>query len=283
MMQLDPQQLWLLFFLLLVTGLCIGSFLNVVIYRLPKMLELAWQKEARDFLQLEPAANEQRFNLAFPSSRCPACNAPIKPWQNIPVLSFLFLRGRCAKCKTPISMRYPLVEAATGLASVLLLLQFGPGWQLAAMLVLTWISIALIGIDYDHKLLPDNLTMPLLWMGLLLNSQGLFVSLEQAVFGAAAGYGVLWLVFWGFKLATGKEGMGYGDFKLLAAYGAWFGWMSIPNIILLSSLTGAVIGLLLIALFRHESQKPIPFGPFIAVAAWLTVVYPQYFNIFAYL
>ena len=289
---MDQDLRFLLYFLIvLFSGLSIGSFLNVVIYRLPIMLEKAWRKEAEAFLAAGDEAGDQygeteqqdAFNLAVPPSACPACHARIRPWQNIPLFSYLFLRGRCANCKTTISVRYPLVELVTGIASVLLLLQFGWSVQLAAMLLLTYIGIALIGIDYDHQLLPDNLTLPLLWLGLLVNTQQMFVPLAEAVWGAVAGYLFLWAVFWLFKLVTGKEGMGYGDFKLMAAFGAWFGWQLLPNIVLLSSLTGAVLGSAMIVSKLHEAQKPIPFGPFIVIAAWLSAAYPEYFLVFNYL
>ncbi|HEY9034151.1 MAG TPA: A24 family peptidase [Pseudomonadales bacterium] len=272
--------------LVLVLGLSIGSFLNVVIYRLPIMLERSWRREALAFLAREDeqsGAAEETFNLAVPGSACPHCNTAIRPWQNIPVLSFLLLGGRCAGCSAKISWRYPVVELLTGFVSVLLFLQFGWNGQLLAMLLFSYVCIALIGIDYDHQLLPDSLTLPLLWAGLILNSQALFVPLEHALWGAVGGYLFLWTVFWLFRIVTGKEGMGYGDFKLMAAFGAWFGWAALPNIVLLSSLTGAVLGGLLIVCKLQDAQKPIPFGPFIAIAGWLTAVYPDFFMIFAYL
>ena len=277
------QQPWLLFLFIGVISLCVGSFLNVVIYRLPVMLERQWQQEAQYVLKGEVEEQEQRFNLAVPNSCCPQCKAPIKAWQNIPVLSYLLLAGKCNSCKSPISARYPLVEAFTAVISLLLLQQLGMGWQFVALWGLSFVFIALIGIDFDHQLLPDNLTLPLMWLGLLLNTQMLFVPLLDAVYGAAAGYLSLWLVFWGFKLLTGKDGMGYGDFKLMAVCGAWFGWSVLPNVILVSSAVGAVLGIFLIVLRGRDSQKPMPFGPFIAIAAWLTVVYPQWFNMAKFL
>ena len=277
------QQPWLLFLLVGLVSLCIGSFLNVVIYRLPVMLERQWQQEAKYVLNGEESESEEMFNLAIPNSSCPKCQSPIKAWQNIPVISYLLLRGKCANCKEAISSRYPLVEAATAVACLLLLLQFGMGWQFIAMWGLTLVFIALIGIDFDTQLLPDSLTLPLLWLGLLINTQTLFVPLLDAVWGAAAGYLFLWCIFWAFKLATGKDGMGYGDFKLMAVCGAWFGWQVLPNIILLSSAVGAVVGLALIVINGRDSQKPMPFGPFIAIAAWLSILYPQWFTVMNWL
>ncbi|NRB40087.1 MAG: prepilin peptidase [Pseudomonadales bacterium] len=273
------QQPWLLFLFVGLISLCIGSFLNVVIYRLPIMLQMQWQQEAYFVLEKEQEKEPEKFNLSVPNSSCPKCKAAIKPWHNIPVLSYLMLLGKCHSCKAPISIRYPLVEAVTALVCLLLLAQFGMGWQFVSLWVLTLVFIALIGIDFDHQLLPDNLTLPLMWLGLLLNTQTLFVPLLDAVWGAAAGYLTLWSIFWLFKLVTGKDGMGYGDFKLLAVCGAWFGWAVLPNIILLSSAVGAVLGIVLIVVRGRDSQQPMPFGPFIAIAAWLTVVYPQWFTV----
>ena len=273
------QQPWLLFLFVGLISLCIGSFLNVVIYRVPVMIERQWKQEARFVLEMDEEAEPEKFNLSVPNSTCPKCKSAIKPWQNIPVISYLFLRGKCASCKAPISWRYPFVEAITALACCVLLLQFGMGWQFVALWLLTFVFIALIGIDYDHQLLPDSLVLPLMWLGLLVNTQGLFVPLSQAVWGAAIGYLSLWSVFWVFKLITGKDGMGYGDFKLLAVCGAWFGWSILPNIILVSSAVGAVLGFALILFKGRDSQKPMPYGPFIAIAAWLSVVYPQWFMV----
>ncbi|MFT3928662.1 MAG: A24 family peptidase [Spongiibacteraceae bacterium] len=245
----------------------VGSFLNVVIYRLPKMMELSWRSEC-DFLLngKEPEQPAASFNLAFPASHCPHCNAAIQPWQNIPVISYLILRGRCAKCSTSISARYPIIEAITGVLSAYAAVHFGFSWQLLAALFFLWALLTLTMIDVDHQLLPDQITLPLLWLGLLLNTQHVFVSLNDAVIGAAAGYLVLWSVYHAFKLITGKEGMGFGDFKLLAALGAWMGWQMLPVIILLSSLVGAVVGSLLLALQRKGRSTPIPFGPYLAGA-----------------
>ncbi|MES2883805.1 MAG: A24 family peptidase [Pseudomonadota bacterium] len=252
-------------------GLLVGSFLNVVIYRLPQMMERRWQQEARDILALD-AIEQAPLSLAKPASRCPACGAAIKPWQNIPVVSWLLLRGRAACCGARISPRYPLVELLTGLMSAACAWRFGFGPELAGALLLSWALIALAFIDLDTQLLPDDMTLPLLWAGLLFSLAGGFVALESAVIGAIAGYLSLWLVFWGFKLATGKDGLGYGDFKLLAALGAWLGWQALPQIILLSSVVGAVTGIALIVLRRQQRGAAMPFGPFLAAAGWLALM-----------
>lgn len=266
-------------------GACIGSFLNVVIYRLPIMMQREWQAEAKAVLGVkeQPEASPELFNLAVPRSACPECSAPIKAWQNIPVFSYLFLRGQCHNCHAPISIRYPVVESLAALLAVLLLFRFGLGPEMLALALFTAACMALVGIDIDHQLLPDSLTLPLLWAGLLINTQNLFASLPNAVWGAALGYGFLWAVFWVFKWVTGKEGMGYGDFKLMAAFGAWFGWSILPNTILLSSVMGAMVGLLLIWRKGQSMQTPIPYGPFIIVAGWLTALFPEYVVIFNYL
>lgn len=245
----------------------VGSFLNVVIYRLPKMMDLSWRNECELMLNgKEPEKSETHFNLAFPASHCPHCNAAIQPWQNIPVISYVALRGRCAKCSTAISTRYPIIEVVTGALSAYAAFYFGFTWELLATLFFLWALLTLTMIDVDHQLLPDQITLPLLWLGLLLNTQDLFVSLNDAVIGAAAGYLSLWSVYHVFRLVTGKEGMGFGDFKLLAALGAWMGWQMLPVIILLSSLVGAVVGSLLLALQRKGKSTPIPFGPYLAGA-----------------
>jgi leader peptidase (prepilin peptidase)/N-methyltransferase len=283
-----PQELMLLlFFTVFTVAVCIGSFLNVVIYRLPIMLQMQWHKEARSILIDElaeaDAPVDEVFNLALPHSCCPNCKEKIRFWQNIPILSFLLLRGRCYYCKQPISWRYPAVEFITGVAIVLVFLQYGLSAQFFWLSILTFAFIALVGIDFDHQLLPDAITLPLLWLGLLLNTQALYVSLSDAVIGAAAGYLVLWSIFWLFKLVTGKDGMGYGDFKLLAVVGAWFGWQILANVILLSSVVGALVGGALILLLKRDSQKPMPFGPFLAIAAWLCAMYPSYTSLLNYL
>jgi leader peptidase (prepilin peptidase)/N-methyltransferase len=262
---------------IIVVGACIGSFLNVVIYRLPIMMYRQWRDDVEfqreQDIDLRP--DEKVFNLAVPNSRCSSCGTPIRPWQNIPVISYVFLRGRCASCATPISHRYPLVELATAAASLVVFLHFGVSFECLLALVFTWSLIALTMIDYDHQLLPDSITLPLLWLGLLVNSQAVFAPLHDAVYGAAAGYLTLWSVYWIFRILTGKEGMGFGDFKLLAAAGAWFSWKMLPLIILLSSAVGAITGILLIVLKRQERGRPMPFGPYLAAAAWLAMLYGQ--------
>ncbi len=254
----------------LVLGLLVGSFLNVVIYRLPVMMQNAWAREAAEMAG-EDEPEQPRFDLIKPDSTCPSCSHQIRAWENIPVISYLVLGGKCSQCKTRISPRYPIIELTTGLLSLALAWQFGASVQTAALLVLFWALIALTMIDVDHQLLPDSITLPLLWLGLLLNLGNTFVPLEQAVIGAVAGYLSLWSIYWAFKLLTGKEGMGYGDFKLFAAFGAWFGWGALPLIILLSSLVGAVVGIALIAFMGRERQIPIPFGPYLCGAALVYV------------
>jgi len=254
-------------------GLVVGSFLNVVIHRLPKMMLRDWQAQAREVLELPGEAPDAPFNLLLPHSHCPHCGYQIRPWENIPLLGWLALRGRCSSCRAPISARYPLVELACGLLSAHIAWHYGFGWQAGAMLLLGWGLLAMSLIDYDHQLLPDSLVLPLLWLGLILNNFGLFVSLEDALWGAVAGYLSLWSVYWLFKLLTGKEGMGYGDFKLLAMLGAWGGWQILPLTILLSSLVGAVLGIVILRLRKAESGTPIPFGPFLALAGWIALLW----------
>lgn len=258
----------------LILGLLVGSFLNVVIYRLPIMMQRSWAREAAEITG-QSEVEQPAFNLIKPDSTCPHCEHKIRAWENIPVLSYLLLRGRCAQCRKPISMRYPIIELASGLLSLAVAWQFGASLETAALLIFFWTLIAMTMIDVDHQLLPDSLTLSLLWLGLLLNIDALFVPLREAVIGAAAGYGVLWAVYWGFKLITGKEGMGYGDFKLFAAFGAWFGWASLPLIILLSSLVGAVVGIAMIAVLGRDRQIPIPFGPYLCGAALVYVFWGE--------
>ncbi len=268
----------LLIALLGFVGLLFGSFFNVVIYRLPKMMEASWKYECEVLLSDESDAEEvapPQFNLAVPNSHCPSCNAPVKAWQNIPVLSYVLLRGRCASCKAPIGVRYPLVEFITALLTIFPLLMFGfTGYAVAAILF-SWILLILTVIDIDHQLLPDQLTLPLIWLGLLFNSITGSIPLQDAVWGAVAGYLSLWSVFWVFKLLTGKEGMGYGDFKLLAALGAWLGWQFLPLIILLSSVVGAVFGGAVLMLKRSDSSTPMPFGPYLAGAGWIALFWGE--------
>ena len=280
--ELLAQQLpWLYVALLTILGLLVGSFLNVVIYRLPLMLERSWQQEYQEYFGEETAdattkeVQPERFNLLVPRSACPHCGHPISALENIPLVSWLWLRGRCRDCQAPISARYPLVELLTGLASGCVAWHFTPGWPLYGALLLTWTLIALTFIDLDKMLLPDQLTLPLLWAGLLLNLLGGLASLQDAVIGAIAGYLLLWSLYWSFKLLTGKEGMGYGDFKLLAALGAWLGWQSLPLILILSSVVGAVVGITLMLLRRHQQGNPIPFGPYLAMAGWIALIWGE--------
>ncbi|WP_454911243.1 prepilin peptidase [Stutzerimonas chloritidismutans] len=254
-------------------GLLVGSFLNVVIYRLPVMMQREWRAQALEYLECPPEQISERFNLLLPSSRCPHCDHQVRSWENIPLVSWLALRGKCSSCRAPISSRYPLVELACGLLSGYVAWHFGFTWQSGAMLLLTWGLVAMSMIDIDHQLLPDSLVLPLLWLGLILNNFGLFVSLESALWGAVAGYLSLWSVYWLFKLVTGKEGMGYGDFKLLAMLGAWGGWQVLPLTILLSSVVGAVLGTILLRVQRAESSTPIPFGPYLAIAGWIALLW----------
>ena len=253
-------------------GLLIGSFLNVVVYRLPVMA----QRELDNYIAHEAGKelpHQDRFDLMVPRSACPHCGHRITALENIPIVSWLFLRGKCSACKAPISPRYPIVEAVTGLLSGLLIWHFGSGWLGLASLVFAYFLISMTLIDYDTKTLPDDLTYPLLWLGLLLNLNGTIVPLRDAVIGAMAGYLALWTVYWAFKLVTGKEGMGYGDFKLLAALGAWMGWAALPTIIILSSVVGAVVGIGLIVFARRDRNNPIPFGPYLAAAGMIALLY----------
>ena len=255
-----------------VIGLLVGSFLNVVIHRLPKMMDNDWRSQCAE-LHGQATLDAEVLSLSVPRSRCPQCGHPITALENIPVISWLALRGKCSACRTPISPRYPIVEALTCLLSTLAAVHFGFGWAAAGALLLIWGLMALTFIDYDTQLLPDSITLPLLWAGLLLNLFGTYTDLQSAVVGAMAGYLSLWSVYWGFKLVTGKEGMGYGDFKLLAALGAWLGWQTLPLIILLSSLVGALLGITLIVLAKRGRNVPIPFGPYLATAGLIALLW----------
>jgi leader peptidase (prepilin peptidase)/N-methyltransferase len=254
-------------------GLMVGSFLNVVIHRLPIMMENEWQAQAREYLDQPAPESPPSISLARPASRCPHCGHRIRFYENIPILSYLWLRGTCASCKARISPRYPLVELLTAVLSATVAWHFGFGWQTAGALLLTWSLIALSMIDYDHQLLPDSITLPILWLGLLLSLFPVFADMRSSLIGAIAGYLSLWLVYQLFKLVTGKEGMGYGDFKLLALLGAWMGWQSLPMVVLLSSAVGAVLGGGLILLRGRERSQPIPFGPFLAIAGWIALLW----------
>ena len=261
-------------------SLMVGSFLNVVIYRLPIMMERSWQQEYRSYFSesepptdVTPSWSDEVFNLVKPDSTCPSCGHKIRAWENIPVISYLFLKGKCAKCKVGISIRYPLVELFTAISCTFAAYQFGVTSQALWAVLFTYILVALLFIDLDKMLLPDQLTLPLLWLGLLLSTQNIFVGTTDAIIGAAAGYLSLWSVYWLFKLATGKEGMGYGDFKLLAALGAFTGWQGLPIIILLSSFVGAIAGILIMVIQNKGKSLAIPFGPYLAVAGWLTLLF----------
>lgn len=257
-------------------GLIIGSFLNVVILRVPRMLEIEWQQQAREILEPDREhAPPATYNLILPHSHCPKCKTEIKPWQNIPVFSYLLLRGRCGNCKEPISLRYPAIELLTAGLSMLVAWQMGFGLATAGMLVLTWALVCLSMIDADTQLLPDIIVLPLLWLGLILNSFGVYTDLNTALWGAVAGYLSLWSVYWLFKLVTGKEGMGYGDFKLLAMLGAWGGWQVLPLTILLSSLVGAILGLIILKARGANNSTPLPFGPYLAIAGWIALIWGE--------
>ncbi len=251
-------------------GLLIGSFLNVVIYRMPKMLERQWQQAAKETLDLPLNEDEQeRFNLLVPPSRCPTCKAPIQPWRNIPIVSYLLLKGKCGACHTGISCRYPLVEALTAIVFALVAWRFGYEAKTFAVLAFSAVLLAAIFIDADTQLLPDQLTLPLMWLGLLVNLQGMFTSPQEAIWGAVLGYMSLWTIFQVFKLITQKEGMGYGDFKLLAALGAWLGVSMLPIIILCS----AIVGLIFALIMKVTKDQPMPFGPYLAIAGWCAMMF----------
>jgi len=282
------HNLWLFSAFAFIFAAVIGSFLNVVIHRFPVMMKREWQQECNQYLNeyhhelIAPIANSldkpideypAKYNLVVPGSACPKCKTDIKPWHNLPIFGWLMLKGKCAACNTPISARYPVIELLTGLAVAFLAHQFGPTWEFAFATLLTFVLIALTGIDLDEMLLPDQLTLPLLWLGLMINLNGTFASPTDAIIGAIAGYMSLWSVFWAFKLLTGKEGMGYGDFKLLAVLGAWFGWQMLPIIILLSSLVGALVGISLIITKKINQTNPIPFGPYLAAAGWIAMIW----------
>ncbi|MGB8516756.1 MAG: A24 family peptidase [Gallionella sp.] len=258
-------------------GLMVGSFLNVVIYRLPKMMERGWLQQCAE-LRGEAVEPAPVFNLAVPRSACPNCNHAISAWENIPVLSYIHLQGKCKGCGTAISPRYPIIEAISALLSAYAAWHFGFGLAAVAALLLIWALIALTMIDYDTQLLPDDITLPLVWAGLIVNVFGVLTSLSSAVLGAVFGYLALWSIYWLFKFATGKEGMGYGDFKLLAALGAWMGWQMLPLIILLSSAVGAVVGIALMVALKRGRETPIPFGPYLAGGGLIALFWGQSLN-----
>jgi leader peptidase (prepilin peptidase) / N-methyltransferase len=270
-----------------ILGLMVGSFLNVVIHRLPKMMELGWRQQCAELFRSDaagsqsPASSEDDhglnapYNLIVPRSACPHCNRAISAWENIPIVSYILLRGKCKGCGAAISLRYPVIEAISGILCAYAAWHFGFGWAAAGAMLLIWALLALTAIDIDTQLLPDDITLPLLWAGLLFNLFQVFASLNTAVLGAAIGYLALWGVYWLFKLTTGKEGMGYGDFKLLAALGAWLGWQMLPLIILLSSLVGALVGITLIVALKHGRNIPIPFGPYLAGGGLIALFWGQ--------
>lgn len=262
---------WLLYTAVIFFSLCIGSFLNVVILRLPKMMQQDWRCQCEEFLELsdDQRKNDEQITLSKPASTCPSCGHGIRAWENVPVISYLVLGGKCASCKAGISPRYPIIEAMTALFSVVTILVMGPSEAALWSLLLVWVLIALTVIDFDTQLLPDSMTLPLMWLGLILNYFGVLTEFSSAFWGAVAGYLSLWSVYWLFKLVTGKEGMGHGDFKLLAALGAWLGWELLPAVILLSSLVGAVVGISLMVFRKHGREVPIPFGPYLAAAGLL--------------
>jgi len=278
--------------LAMVLGLIVGSFLNVVIYRLPVMLQRDWKSQCCEYLELNEktvgadktgTAEYKTFNLAKPDSHCPHCKHKVRIWENIPILSYMFLGGRCSSCKKSISLRYPSIELLTGILTTLVVFQFGAAWLTLALLLFTWSLLVLTLIDFDHQLLPDDITLPLLWLGLLVNSvgSGMGISLQDAVIGAMAGYLSLWSVYWAFKLTTGKEGMGHGDFKLLAALGAWMGWQALLPIIILSSVVGAIAGISIILVMGRDKSLPMPFGPYLAGAGFIMLIWgPQVTTIY---
>ncbi|EAW26150.1 Type 4 prepilin-like proteins leader peptide processing enzyme [Alteromonadales bacterium TW-7] len=288
------SQLWFYLTTVGLVSLCVGSFLNVVIYRLPLMMQREWQSECRLLLddelntnQAKPKNTSEPFNLLKPNSTCPKCKTAIKPWQNIPIISWLILKGKCASCSNPISIRYPAIEAINALLSLVVAYTFGATEQALLYIVITWALVALTFIDIDHMLLPDQLTLPLVWLALTAAVAGITITPSDAIMGAAFGYLSLWSVFWLFKLLTGKEGMGHGDFKLLALFGALLGWQSLLTIILLSSVVGAIIGIALLSTQGKDKATPIPFGPYLAIAGWITLLWGNqlqsaYFNLIGY-
>jgi leader peptidase (prepilin peptidase) / N-methyltransferase len=273
---IDNKNIFYIFIFLV--GLSVGSFINVVIFRLPLILKKEWRQQCHEFLELDDKSKDEKFTLSSPASSCPKCQHKIRIWENIPVISYIFLKGKCSSCNTSISIQYPAIEAVTAILSLSIAIQFGVSWQTTVALFLTWSLISLTMIDFHTQLLPDNITLPLLWIGLIVNMFGLFSDLQSSVIGAIAGYMILWLVFHIFRLITGKEGMGYGDFKLLAALGAWMGWQFLPQIIILSSLVGAVIGISMMIFLKHDRNIPIPFGPYLAIAGWIALVWGEKIN-----
>lgn len=265
------------YFSVAILGLLIGSFLNVVIYRLPIMMEKEWRKECRLLLEIDDTeeTSEESFNLVFPGSTCPHCKHKISALENIPVISYLFLKGRCRECKEKISIRYPLVELTSCILTVMVAMHFGVTYQFLLAMVFTWSLLVMSLIDYDHKIIPDDISLPLLWAGIIANMFGMFTDIESSLYGAIFGYLSLWTVYMLFKLLTGKEGMGFGDFKLLAMLGAWLGWQFLPLIIIASSLFGTIVGGGLVLFKSHDRAHPIPFGPYLALAGFISLLYGQ--------
>jgi leader peptidase (prepilin peptidase)/N-methyltransferase len=268
---------WLFYSTVLIIGLCIGSFLNVVAYRLPIIMEREWRSECQQFLDIKPDPDGASFTLSTPASACPHCGHKIRFYENIPLLSYLFLRGRCSSCGVHISLQYPLVEVLTGILSVVVAQRFGVSLHTLAALAFTWILLALTLIDLKKQLLPDSMTLPLLWLGILCALFGLYTDLQSSVVGAMAGYMILWSVYQVFKLVTKKEGMGFGDFKLLAAMAAWVGYAYLPQMILVSAISGSVIGIVML-IFGRAQQQPIPFGPYLAIAGWIALLWGETIN-----
>lgn len=272
---------WLFYSFILFLGLCVGSFLNVVAYRLPLMMERGWKSECYEFLEIEPPEQERNlepFNLSIPASACPNCGHKIRFWENIPVISYLLLRAKCASCKTKISIQYPVVELITGIATLITAYTFGVTLQTVAAVLFTWILMALTLIDLKKQLLPDSITLPLLWLGIFFSFYDVFTDLKSSVIGAMAGYLILWSVYQLFKLLTKKEGMGFGDFKLLAALGAWVGFSYLPQIILVSSVVGSIAGVSMLLIGKTKQQQPIPFGPYLAMAGWIALLWGEKIN-----
>lgn len=272
---------WLFYSSILFIGLCVGSFLNVVAYRLPLMMERDWKNECHEFLELEPVKQDDRLaslNLATPASACPNCGHRLRAWENIPVISYIFLKAKCSSCGSKISLQYPLVELLTGIASLVVAYRFGVSMQTTAALAFTWILFALTLIDLKKQLLPDNMTLPLLWFGIFIAFFDVFTDLASSVIGAMAGYLILWSVYHLFKLLTKKEGMGFGDFKLLAALAAWTGYSFLPQIILVSSVVGSIAGISMLIIGKTKQQQPIPFGPYLAVAGWIALLWGETIN-----
>jgi leader peptidase (prepilin peptidase)/N-methyltransferase len=275
--QLFTDNPYLFYTFVLLTGLAVGSFLNVVICRLPLILEYEWHQQCEEFLRLDATGNN-KISLSSPASSCPQCQHKIRYWENIPVISYILLKGKCSSCGQHISIQYPIIEILTALLSLVIAVRFGVSGQTIAALLLTWALISLTMIDFHKQLLPDNITLPLLWLGIICAMFSLFTNLQSSVIGAIAGYLILWLVFHAFKILTGKEGMGFGDFKLLAALGAWMGWQFLPLIIIISSLVGAIIGISMMLFLKHDRNTPIPFGPYLAIAGWIALVWGEKIN-----